>query len=205
MIRLWYRNTFKTQKVKHSDTKVVSHCSISVFPNLLQLAEPLEWFLDVNLKVLNSNIHVIFRKPSKELAKPLGTAEPRLKNTAVVASFKRQKNTPQIQPTFKLSSQELKTIEKISSLTRPFSAAGTHPCLTLTQKKSSFFYPHHRMIFFATNWWWSVLPSNGGGHPPGPATPYRFNNHNKWVDLCIWIIITKLKFFSPPKLRSGRK
>jgi hypothetical protein len=36
-----------------------------------------------NLNAPNSTIYRIFREPSKELAEPLGSAEPRLKNTAL--------------------------------------------------------------------------------------------------------------------------
>jgi hypothetical protein len=36
-----------------------------------------------NLHASNSTIYSVFREPSKELAEPLGSAEPRLKNTVV--------------------------------------------------------------------------------------------------------------------------
>jgi len=36
-----------------------------------------------NLNAPNSTIYSIFREPSKELAEPLGSAEPRLKNTGI--------------------------------------------------------------------------------------------------------------------------
>jgi len=37
-----------------------------------------------NLNTPYGTIYSIFREPSKELAEPLGSAEPRLKNTAVL-------------------------------------------------------------------------------------------------------------------------
>ncbi len=40
-----------------------------------------------NLKASNSTIYSVFREPSKELAEPLGSAKPRLKNTGVWYSF----------------------------------------------------------------------------------------------------------------------
>jgi len=36
-----------------------------------------------NLSASNSTIYSVFGEPSKELAEPLGSAEPRLKNTAL--------------------------------------------------------------------------------------------------------------------------
>ena len=36
-----------------------------------------------NLNASNSTIYSVFREPSKELAEPLGSAEPRLKNTVL--------------------------------------------------------------------------------------------------------------------------
>ena len=39
-----------------------------------------------NLIIQNSTIYSLFREPSKELAEPMGTAEPGLKNTDVASS-----------------------------------------------------------------------------------------------------------------------
>jgi len=39
-----------------------------------------------NLNASNSTIYSVFREPSKELAEPLGSAEPRLKTTALINS-----------------------------------------------------------------------------------------------------------------------
>ncbi len=36
-----------------------------------------------NLNAINITVYNVFREPSKELAEPLGSAEPRLKNTAL--------------------------------------------------------------------------------------------------------------------------
>jgi len=38
-----------------------------------------------NLHASNSTIYSGFREPSKEVAEPLGSAEPRLKNTVLMA------------------------------------------------------------------------------------------------------------------------
>jgi len=46
--------------------------------NLFQVAEPL-----AKLNAPYSAIYIIFMEPSKELAEPLRSAEPRLKNTAL--------------------------------------------------------------------------------------------------------------------------
>ncbi len=56
-----------------------------MFFNLFQVAEPLKNFIIIwrNLNAPYSTIYSIFSEPSKELAEPLGSAEPRLKNTAV--------------------------------------------------------------------------------------------------------------------------
>ena len=43
-----------------------------VFPNLFQLAEPLN--IRRNMIVQNSTIYSIFREPSKKFAEPLGSA-----------------------------------------------------------------------------------------------------------------------------------
>ncbi len=55
------------------------------FVNLLLHRGTSQKFLIIwrNLNAPFSNIYSIFRDPSKELAEPLGSAEPRLKNTGV--------------------------------------------------------------------------------------------------------------------------
>jgi len=37
-----------------------------------------------NLNAINSTVYSVFREPSKELAEPLGSAEPRLKNIEIL-------------------------------------------------------------------------------------------------------------------------
>jgi len=45
-----------------------------------------------NLNAPYGTIYSIFREPSKELTEPLGSAEPRLKNTVVITIFCQKKN-----------------------------------------------------------------------------------------------------------------
>ena len=65
------------------DRVIPIHSSNSVFFNLFQFEEPLEKFL-----ITYSTILSIFREPRKELAELLGSAGPRLKNTALVPLMK---------------------------------------------------------------------------------------------------------------------
>ncbi len=60
--------------------------SRAVFFNLFQFEEPVENFLSRtwrNLNVPFSTIFSLFTEPRKELVEPLGSAEPRLKNTGL--------------------------------------------------------------------------------------------------------------------------
>jgi len=53
-----------------------------------------------NLNASNSTIYRVFRELSKELAEPLGSAEPRLKNTGLAYCIKKERDLPSISSTF---------------------------------------------------------------------------------------------------------
>jgi len=64
-------------------TETIVYCSVfqpfssrGTFQNFLMI-----WR---NLNASNSTIYSVFREPSKELTEPLGSAEPRLKNTGLL-------------------------------------------------------------------------------------------------------------------------